>query len=207
MRATNEQQRAALCRRLGLQPRALNGWLRKGDKVALDSMLRICAGLRLKPSQMLAGNAIGDAAPLGTTRHRCAPLVRHDEHKRAAVEARLKTALQFDLPPALRIVADRAGVSRGYLKYWFAQECRELTGLRAKLRLEARERRHAERIALIRDVVGAAVAAGAHPGRKLVEAAVRRAGFSLMLDGLFENYLGVMRDQRKTQRVEVDSSS
>jgi hypothetical protein len=56
-----------------------------------------------------------------------------------------------------------------------------------------REDRHAERIALIRDVVDGAVAAGIHPGRKLVEAAARRAGFSLMLDDLFEHYIGMVQ--------------
>lgn len=192
--ATAERQRAALCRRMGLQPRALNAWFRNGEKVALDSMLRICAGLRLKPSQMLAGDAIGAAFSLRAVRHRPTLLVRHDVHKRAEVEECLTAALQSDHPQALRAVAERAGVSRGYLKYWFAEACRELTKRRAQLRLAARERRHAERIALIRDVVDAAVAAGIHPGRKLVEAAARRAGFSLMLDGLFEHYLNMARE-------------
>jgi hypothetical protein len=110
--ATTERQRAALCRRLGLQPRALNGWLRKGEKVALDSLLRICAGLRLKPSQMLEGDVIGKGVFLSATRHQRAPLVRHDMQKRAEVEACLKAALQSDHPPTLRSVAERAGVSR-----------------------------------------------------------------------------------------------
>lgn len=181
-----EGERAAACRRMGFQPRAFNAWLRRKDRVSLDSVLRVCTSLDLT-AQAVFGDEARPSAEL-VTRRAGRLLVRHGRDTRDHAAGLLARAAELEDPPSLRQVAAVAGVSRGYLAYWFGAQSRTVTGRRRERVTQVREQRIQQRTELVKAAVLKLVELGVFPGRKIVELAVRGHGFSLMDDGMLEAY-------------------
>lgn len=116
------------------------------------------------------------------------PRVRHARDVRQHAARLLDAAADLETPPSLRQVAADAGVSRGYLAYWFSAQVRTVTGRRRANVVRVREQRVQERKGLVNAAVLKLVEVGVFPGRKLVELAVRGHGFSLLDDGMLEAY-------------------
>lgn len=180
-------ERAAACRRMGLQPRAFNAWLRRQDRVSLEQVLRVCTSLGFTPQSVFADAA--ERRPVATVmRLSGRPRVRHARDVRQHAARLLDAAADLETPPSLRQVAADAGVSRGYLAYWFSAQVRTVTGRRRANVVRVREQRVQERKGLVNAAVLKLVEVGVFPGRKLVELAVRGHGFSLLDDGMLEAY-------------------
>lgn len=184
-------ERAALCRKMGFQPRALNAWLRQRDRVSLDAVMRVCAALQRSADAVFGGGCV--PAPGRTPLPgNGSPLIRHGPEVRLRAARLLGEALRQANPPTLREIAAGAGVSRGYLRYWFGDQATQLTDLRRTLMGQLRAKRAAERTAHVENAVLELVGQGKFPGRKLVESAVRRRGFSLLDAGMLDAYRAVI---------------
>jgi len=186
-----EGERAAACRRMGLQPRAFNAWLRRKDRVSLDAVLRVCTSLGFTAQAVFGDATRSPAGPV--TRRAGRPLVRHGRDTREHAAGLLAKAADLEDPPSLRQVAAAAGVSRGYLTYWFRAQARTVTGRRRERVAQVREQRVQQQMEFVKAAVLKLVDLGVFPGRKLVELAVRGHGFSLMDDGMLEAYRSAVR--------------
>lgn len=122
--------RKSLCRKTGLQPFALNGWLTKGERPSLSILLHLCYGIQIMPAAMFLADSIEVAEPsnveLPTSGHR-----KHQPKLGYRERERIKNLLEViinDQNDARRLVdvAKQVGVPRGTMKYWFWNECREL---------------------------------------------------------------------------------
>lgn len=184
--ATDEGTRAALCRSLGLQPRALNGWIKKGQKVSLDLLISVCDGLGALPSEVIAGEQlkVRDLPSVRMTGSR----KRHSNQKRLYVKALLIAAVASERQSTLRELSTGAGVSRSYLRYWFPGLCDEIATKRAIGLASIRLRRNRWRAEVLRQAVHELLLAGVFPGRKRLEGVARRAGFSLVDSGVLAAY-------------------
>lgn len=187
-----EGERAAACRRMGMQPRAFNAWLRRKDRVSLEAVLRVCTSVGFS-AQSVFGRA-PPKTPTTAIRTSGRPLVRHGPDVREQAKRLLDGAVSLENPPTLRQLAVGAGVSRGYLAYWFGAQSQMVTDRRRTRAARARDRRTVERVERINKEVLKLVELGVFPGRKLVEAAVRDHGFSLMDEGMLEAYRHAVRE-------------
>lgn len=191
VQALGQGERAALCRKMGLQPRALNAWLRRKDRVSLEAVIRVCSALQRSADEVF-GAASVPAPAQNTAPMRGGQLTRHGPEIRLRAAGFLSEALRQDMPPSLREVAAAAGVSRGFLRYWFGKQAAQLTGRRRSIMAQWREERAVQRTAQVEAAVLELVGQGKFPGRKLVESAVRRRGFSLLDAGMLEAYRAVI---------------
>lgn len=203
--ALPDHRRAALCRHVGLPARGLQGWLGKGKRVAMHSLLAVCLALGASPASIFA-----DPQPrsmrraclaAGRVKANTRPRPRHSLAVRTAALHQLSEALHCaGMPPTLRELARTRGVSRAYLVYWFPAQCRAISARRKAVLAENRRVALEERTALIREAVKSLVQQGRFPGRKHVEAAVLAKGFSLRDPGYIDVYrdaIAISDDRRK----------
>jgi biotin operon repressor len=125
--------RAAMCRSLGWNIWALNGWLDKGQKISFPKLLELTMKYRL--------SAFGDpqrhtTSILPTTnvkKRSMRPLL--NSARRTTIERALRQATVSNQTPSINTVAKAMGISRSALKYWFPEQC----SLLAKRRIDALE--------------------------------------------------------------------
>jgi len=194
-------ERAALCRRLGFQPRAFNAWLQRKDRVSLAAIVRVCSALRCGALKVF-GEEPGHPSSLLPQQRAGSQRVRHDGNVRRRTAQLLRQAVSQHAPPSLREVAAAAGVSRAYLRYWFDDQVAAVTEARRRRVEGLRQVRTALHLELLRVLVTDAVAAGQFPGRKLIESAVRRHGFSLLDVGMLDVYRSIVADLRQSGKLE-----
>lgn len=191
---------AEFCKAIGLPSRALNKWLNKENKPALDSIFRLLYALDVWPSDVLLKcKDVASIAPkrMAWRRYKERSLVSAE-----AVSDRLQTAVsRGTMLPSLSGIARQIGMTRSGLKYRFPAECQEFV---VRRRAEQR-RRTSERLQLQMEAVGQIVddlwESGRVPGRKRVELEARKQGFSLLTDEIRRAYyislaskMGVERD-------------
>ncbi len=199
-------QRAALCRRMGFQPRAFNAWLQRQDRVSIGAIVRVCSALGCGARRVF-GEEPRHLSSLVPQQRAGARRVRHDENVRSLSARLLHQAVSQNAPPSLRDVASAAGVSRGYLRYWFDDQVAALTGARRRRVEHLRQARTAQRLELLRVLVTDVVASEQFPGRKLIESAARRHGFSLLDEGMLEIYRRIVADLLQAGRSLEEATS
>lgn len=200
--------RASVCRRAGLDPRAMNAWINRGGRVSLSAVIRVCVVLNLAPAVAFAPNAAPDSADRKaiptTLQARAARRDRHTYEARNHAKVLLLGAIAAPTAPTLRSVATAAGTSTGFLRYWHADlvqmlRARTLEQSR-RIRLD-RERRH-------EDTVDAEVKRllrrGIYPGRKVVENTVRSRGVTLIVP---RNLAAYRRALTELNRLTPDSAT
>ena len=185
--------RAAFCAAVGLQSRALNGWLSKGEHVSLKLLLHLRLLLGLKPTFTFGDVNLGKWQSSHPACQNQGPRRKyHSPKDRAQAKKLLVQALATpEEARSLSAIARELGVSRGYLSYWHPQLVRPLVEIR---RLAARERsmlRTQSHQDVIRAAIRQALDLGLEPGRKWVESAARKEGFSLMDADIFRVYQGL----------------
>jgi len=122
--------RKNLCQAIGLQPRAINGWMSKEERPSLALLLRFCYGIGQCPAKMFLEDALDGLAharpiqaPSGDRQER--PMLGYRQRER--IERRLEMSLrQSDQHPSLRETAHEVGLSRHALKYWFRHQSAEI---------------------------------------------------------------------------------
>lgn len=182
-----------LCESVGLQAYALNGWLNKEERPSMSVLLRLCYGISVEVAAMF----LPDVATFAAKPRGCDPALtnrgerpllgfRRREELRKLLEVIIEDAT--DRRPLVKVAA-QLGVSRSALKYWFRQECRRivLKNRRAEaFRLGNRYRKDHD---LLRTIVQVLKAQDLYPGRRKVDAQLRRNGLSLMRPDIFQEYL------------------
>ena len=176
--------RATLCRRVGLNPRAMNAWMTRGTGVSIDALIKVLGGLQMSVLDVFGSmdpaarqsSAAGERPP-------CKTSVRREHHSlevRARAASLLDQAVAANQPQMLREIAATLGTSTGFIRYWHPQK---VVHLRSR-HLEIQRTERLSRLERHRREVEAAVerlkANGVFPGRKAVEAAVRARGASLI---------------------------
>jgi transcriptional regulator with XRE-family HTH domain len=122
--------RKELCEAIGLQPRAINGWMSKEERPSLALLLRLCYGVGLYPARVFLPDGLDGLTcarpikvPSGKRQER--PMLGYRQRER--IERQLEMVLsQTDRHPSLREVAQEVGLSRHALKYWFRRQSSEI---------------------------------------------------------------------------------
>ncbi len=116
------------------------------------------------------------------------PRKKHDLATRVLAKAALDSAIAEAQPPTLRAIAKQMDVSTGFLRYWFSAEVAALHAIHTRLCVEERELRQRREAELVESTVQGMVESGTYPGRKRVEASLRRSGASLLSSTNFTAY-------------------
>lgn len=122
--------RKELCEAIGLQPRAINGWMGKEERPSLALLLRLCYGIGLYPAGVFLPDRLDGltrvkpiTAPSGERQDR--PMLGYRQRER--IERQLEMVLGLtDQHPCLQEVAQEVGLSRHALKYWFRRQSEEI---------------------------------------------------------------------------------
>lgn len=176
--------RATLCRRVGLNPRAMNAWMTRGTGVSIDSLTKVLGGLQISILDVFGSTGSVMRRRAGADGMPPSKAGRRREHHSVEVRSRaaslLDQAAAADQPTKLRDIAAMLGTSTGFVRYWHPEKVALLR--RRRLEIERAERQ--ARIERHRLEIAAAVerlrASGVFPGRKAVEAAIRTRGASLI---------------------------
>lgn len=173
---------AEFCRRIGMRRWAIKGWLSKGECPSLPQLLTVCHGLNVMPTELLLSESVPDRGlrmQADIVMARAArPVLSIKERQRLASDLSRLTADPNDTAPVSK-VAQRLGLKRSCLKYWFAEHQERIHGkyVTAKnQRADHTRKRNEEKVIC---VVTEMVAHGKYPGRRRVNEALRRQGLSL----------------------------
>lgn len=182
--------RSAFSASLGLQARALNGWLRKGQRVSLELLVHIFLATGLRPAQIVPKGSLGKCDQIGILPQRNARThKRHSSAVRQCVGEMLKLAIASSAAaPSLITIARQLGVSRAYLRYWFPRLVDELVEKRRALIKKNADLRTKKHVEVIRAAIDEAISQGVWPGTKRIDSAARHEKFSLMDEDMFRAY-------------------
>jgi transcriptional regulator with XRE-family HTH domain/ribosomal protein S27E len=185
--------RKGLCEALGLQPRAINGWLNKDERPSLGLLLRFCHGLNLLPADLfLANDAIRHAE-----RPKPAQTPSSDRQERPMLGYRQREMLQRQLDliletpsdyRGLAAVAHQLGLTRHALKYWFPGQSKEIVLKRRMAESRTLERRYQADHEYLQQVLTKLVASRVYPSRRKVERMLSQRQLSLMRPDLYTAY-------------------
>ncbi len=192
--------RVVFCRKMGLPPRALNGWMNKGERPSMSVLLELCRGLNIPP-QKLASPHQYESAPL------CA-LAASEKVKRRVPRAGLKSAqrklLQEELACFLANgdslpvsgIAAKLGVSAKSLRYWFPHVCGDLSA-RYRIAVASKSRLHqAAQARRVETLVRAFLDAGKYPSRRKIGELLRLEGMALAQPHLIQEFRRVTQSLR-----------
>lgn len=176
--------RATLCRRVGLNPRAMNAWMTRGTGVSIESLIRVLGGLQMSVLDVFGSIASAErqSASAGTTLP-CNTAPRREHHSaevRARAASLLDHAAAADQPQKLRDIAAMLGTSTGFIRYWHSQKVAHLRRRHLEIQRTERMARLERHCREVEAAVEQLKANGVFPGRKAVEAAVRARGASLI---------------------------
>lgn len=184
--------RKDLCEAIGLQPRAINGWISKEERPSLALLLRLCYGLRLYPAGVFLPDGLCGLtcskpikAPAGERQDR--PILGYRQRER--IERQLELILsQADRHPSLREVAQEVGLSRHALKYWFRPQSEEVVRKNRWSNDRALASRYQEDHRFLSSVVHRLQSDNVYPSRRRVNRELSRRHLSLIRPDLIQLY-------------------
>ncbi len=184
--------RKELCEAIGLQSRAINGWVGKEERPSLGLLLRLCYGIQLKPSRAFLPDGLDGLtcatplkAPQGDRLER--PMLGHRQRER--IERHLEMILsQTDRLPSLREVAQEVGLSRHALKYWFRSQSSEIVRNNRWSNDRDLAIRYEEDHRFLNTVVHELQSDNVYPSRRRVNRELSRRHLSLMRPDLMHLY-------------------
>lgn len=194
--ATTEGNRAAFCRAIGLQPRALNNWISKGERPSMTQFLAFCYGMRVMPKEIFgAETKVKPALFKATPLKRRVPGPRLTRSQRNELGKLLRLYLQAQECLPVTRIAEIIGIAPRSLRYWFPELCGCIT---ARYRNEETRRiadRRAEQCKVVVEVVRQLREIGNYPSRRRVNASLRDAHMSLAQPYLLAAYLAAMTEE------------
>jgi len=184
--------RKELCEAIGLQPRAINGWMSKEERPSIALLLRLCYGIGLYPASVFLLDRIDGPtgtkpikAPSGERQER--PMLGYRQRER--IEKHLEMVLsQTDRHPSLREVAQEVGLSRHALKYWFKRQSSEIVRKNRWENNRRQEIRYQEDHRFLSAVVHRLQSDNVYPSRRRVNRALSRRNLSLMRPDMSQAY-------------------
>lgn len=184
--------RAKYCRHLGINIHGLNGWLNKDQHPSIGQLLTFCHGADVMPSEVFGSPLRSHAArlpggsALRITKRRPSP--RLSGQGRASVRQQLQEQLDTKAGRSLSEVAREAGVTPGYVRYWFPELASQLCGQHRVVRNRRSSDYHAKQRDEVFRVVAALKASGIYPSRRQVDRRLRGKCMSLALPYLQAAY-------------------
>lgn len=184
--------RKELCEAIGLQPRAINGWIGKKERPSLGLLLRLCYGVGLYPAGVFLSDGVDGLiyaspvkAPSGERQER--PMLGYRQRER--IERLLEMVLsQPDRHPSLREVAQEVGLSRHALKYWFRQQSEEIVRRNRWSNDRVLAIRYQEDHRFLSNVVHGLQSDNVYPSRRKVNQELSGRHLSLMRPDLMHLY-------------------
>jgi len=185
--------RAEFCKALGLQSRALNGWLGKGQRPSITQLLTVCYGVKVMPSEIFSNSTLSAppspmVAPVAKLklRRQCprlAPLRRQE------IALQLRDRLVIDDGRPVAAIAEELGVPARFLRYWFPEISSRLT-CQYKLAIQVHSATYqAAQCCRVQQIVESLVARDVYPSCRQVNAVLRREGMSLLQSHLQQAYI------------------
>lgn len=184
--------RKELCEAIGLQPRAINGWMSKEERPSIALLLRLCYGIGLYPARVFLPDGVDGltgakpiTAPTGERQER--PMLGYRQRER--IQRQLEMVLsQVDRHPCLREVAQEVGLSRHALKYWFRRQSSEIVRKNRWSNDRALAIRYQEDHRFLSTVVHRLQSDNVYPSRRKVNRELSGRQLSLMRPDLMHLY-------------------
>ena len=184
--------RKELCEAIGLQPRAINGWMGKDERPSMALLLRLCYGVGLYPAGVFLPDGLDGLtgaklikAPSGVRQER--PMLGYRQRER--IERQLEMVLgQADRHPCLQEVAQEVGLTRHALKYWFRRQSEEIVRKNRWSNARRLEIRYEEDHRFLSSVVHRLQSDNVYPSRRRVNKEISRRSLSLMRPDLIRAY-------------------
>lgn len=180
--------RARFCVSVGLQPRALNGWLDKAERPSLEMLLRLGYPLQLNPARLYFPGATEIAIepkltpPAGERQKR--PMLGYRERERIGALLAVILADETDHRP-LASIAIQVGLSGRALKYWFRDLCVGIVQKNRNVETRRLELQYRSDHDLLRVIIQGMRATGTSLSRRRVDRELRKHQLSLMRPDLF----------------------
>lgn len=182
--------RAKFCESIRLQPRAINGWLGKNERPSLGLLLRIGYAVSIFPAQLFLPELIQGANSsklkiTSTSTRASKPILGELTRERISRQLQLILRSPDDFPK-LNQVAASVGLTRHALKYWFPLEAVEIVRkarAQSDRNLVIRYKRDHD---TLKEIIISLQAKQIYPGRRLVEAELRKRRLSLMRPDLMQ---------------------
>lgn len=186
------ENRKELCEAIGLQPRAINGWMGKEERPSIALLLRLCYGVGLFPARVFLPDGLDGLigaklikAPSGVRQER--PMLGYRQRER--IERQLEMVLrQTDRHPSLREVAQEVGLSRHALKYLFRRQSEEIVRKNRWSNDRALAIRYQEDHRFLSTVVHRLQSDNVYPSRRRVNRELSCRQLSLMRPDLMHLY-------------------
>jgi transcriptional regulator with XRE-family HTH domain len=184
--------RKELCEAIGLQPRAINGWMGKEERPSIALLLRLCYGVGLYPAGVFLPDGLDGltcAKPIKASsgERQDRPMLGYRQRER--IERQLEMVLsQTDRHPSLREVAQEVGLSRHALKYWFRRQSSEIVRKNRWNNDRALAIRYQEDHRFLSSVVHRLQSDNVYPSRRRVNRELSGRHLSLMRPDLMHLY-------------------
>lgn len=184
--------RAKYCRHLGINIHGLNGWLNKDQRPSIGQLLTFCHGAGVMPSEVFGSPLRSHAfqlpggSRLGITTRRPSP--RLPKQEQANIQMYLQEQLDRKAGRSLSEVAREAGVTPGYVRYWFPELSKQLCDQHRDVRNRRSTEYHAKQCAEVFRVVKTLKASGIYPSRRQVDRRLQGTRMSLALPYLQAAY-------------------
>jgi len=202
--------RATLCRRVGLNPRAMNPWFNRGTGVCIHSLTKVLSGLQMSAFDVFGPTVLpvrhnprSGGTPSGEVTSR---REHHSLEVRAQAACLLDQAAIAEKPPKLRDIAAMLGTSTGFVRYRHPEKVARLRHRHVEIQRAARQARVERHRLEVAAAVERLRASGVFPGRKLVEAAVRARGASLIDPQNYIAYRSALRTAHGDSGAESSST-
>lgn len=182
--------RARFCESIQLQPRAINGWLGKGERPSLGMLLRISYAVGVFPAKLFLPDLtqrgyFSNLRVGGASARASRPIL--GDHARETISRQLQIILHSpDYFLTLNETAASVKLTRHALKYWFPLEAIEIVRkarAQSDRKLVARYKMDHD---MLREIVLSLQTNQIYPSRRLVEAELRKRKLSLMRPDLLQ---------------------
>lgn len=180
----SDGNQAAFCRSIGLAEHATKGWFSKGERPSITQFLSICYGTQTMPSTVFVPVSSECRKPpdlrklpykLKTRKPRSQPAA----NRRTAMERFLERKLVAPGADAVSKIASELEVGVGCLRYWFPEQCADLSRrhrIASKVRSFERQGAQCRRL---EEIVREIVRGGHYPSRRRVNSHLRKESMSL----------------------------
>ncbi|UMR31980.1 TniQ family protein [Massilia sp. MB5] len=201
-----EGSRIRLCRAMGWNQWAINGWLDKGERISLPKLLQLARGFNISVVDLCKG--IVNLEQL-STQSAVKPVVSRSPRPKLTQQQRsqclqeLNSKLSQGIPPtSMREAGMPYGLGRSAMRYWFPDLCERISTRRAQDRRQIAEGAARDRARIVTEAVDALIRAGLHPTRRKVDQAIRKHGLALARPEVFQEYVQAARGAKRSRNEE-----
>ena len=186
--------RAKFCRSIGLNARALNGWLGKAERPSFSQLLALSYGLDIMPVDIFSAERTSHTLrPLPAKIKDRAPTPKLSYQRKKDLEQILKTHVKDETSRSVMEIAKSLDLNPAALRYWFPDLCTKLS-IQHKISVKTHsESRQTLQRQLTEGVVTMLLAEGRFPSRRQVNHVLERGHMSLAQPHVLEAYRSVLR--------------